>query len=480
MMQARLLLIGFAAPVVPGWFIVRCILPSMPSRVLVALTAFPVGVSFLTVSLFLLHWLGMPITHINAVGVYMGLTAITYALWRRLREPARIIPETGMLTNAGSSILSGIFIAGIIATLAMHFCASLSEPVVCRPGVAIWDYKACMIALDHAIPFAALTDPDRSYMQPRYPLEYPLFLAWLYGWTGTVDTMAIKLVPPLLASLLALALYTILTTNGLRRDLAGMMTLVVVSGSTYHMCAVTMYAEHLLFLHVLLGMYYLAQALSDEYPQRQCLLGGILLASSAWVKNEGTIYIGAAAFSWMLVRTFSRPPTTWAFQNPGNGTICESLAERRSQTIKGIALILLPLLFMVLPWQILLARLEVTVSDFSLASAAFGSWEIFLNRSRLIWTACMRSVTPIFVLAGTLLAYRAIIEWFRVVDCKKHMFHLVTGISVVLGLSGCFYFSALGIERHLLTMPRIFLGVLFCCLSAYSMAIHHCFVAPRN
>ncbi len=209
------------------------------------------------------------------------------------------------------------------------------------PGMGVWGYKALAIADSGQIPWSLLCDRERPYLNPSYPLGYPLLLAWGHWFAGGVDDHAVKLLPCLSGLLVFLMLAVMLCESGFPLWIALVLGLAPCCGDVFGYCLEALYAETTLLLFLLPGVW-LVQRNLRERAAPDLWLGVLLLGMAAWVKQEGMFFL-VLVLSWLVV-------DGWRRRN-GRGLAGASAAAAA---------------LFVMPWAWCRWKTGVSLSDFSL------------------------------------------------------------------------------------------------------------------
>ncbi len=293
-------------------------------------------------------------------------------------ENIRTTPE-GINSSSGlSSKIRYLLVALSISLFTMLFLKSVSD-TDSYPLQGVWGYKAMVIYHGSTIPPRMLISPELGFTHQSYPLEYPLMLSWTYMCIGEFNDSMVKLVPTLLGLFVFLSLYSIINRETSSRNLSIFLALAFCTCDTFVTCSTILYADNLLFLYVIWGVYMLFLSLKPSTPSNGrydpamgksliciwdrrnkdnlMLVGIMLLAMSCQVKNEGAIYFGAAALfmvPYYLVR------------------------RDKEQLLKFLLYSALCALLFVLPWIIIKYYFDIHVRDFDIARArALRTTEVF-------------------------------------------------------------------------------------------------------
>ena len=433
-----LLVVGIFAPLGLGWLLFAQLYPVPLRRDVRIIASFLVGKSILTITLFIAALFGLPLGWGQCVTVLLILYAILAALCKR---PHVTHPEPLCHALETHSRPSRLITAAILGwLLAYGLCIlgiAMSEPIGCRPGIAIWGFKAKLIFLDQALPLQYLANPDLTFMQPRYPLGEPLFMAWLYQWMGAVDDYSITMLPPLYAGMACVGLYGILRQEGVARPLCAALTLLMASGQQFYSCAIQFYMEIPLLLHALFGAYFL-NCFARNADMRACWMGSLFLAAGAWVKQEGVVIVAAAFIPVVL--------TAWRLQ--------------RGLVLRATGAMIAPVLLFIVPWQWIVWRSGATYSDFFFSRTMITSPDRVQKISDMIATDFYRALVGMPTThagAWLLLAVVCVIRCKRFLATRGIQMLLLMLPPIVITYAVVFFFSTLDIRWHLMAAYRILL-----------------------
>ena len=284
------------------------------------------------------------------------------------------------------------------------------------PMNAVWGYKAMFFYKEGMIPVSFFTDPNMPFTHQSYPLCYPVMLTWSYMCMEGVHEPLIKLIPSFLGLLVFLSLYTICRKENVSQIKSLIIALLFCGCASFNLSSTILYAENLMILYVMWGVYFLYRYLekkvsvfsfqvSGEQPDlMQCttgdgyttkeegrllLSGFLLLAGGAWVKSEGLRDFGLAAGFIIIANSVSIVLKKFAkyasFKSSDNACTIEEgcstktsskslnkkctsgdayTTEGRKSVFITILIIVIPALLFIVPWQLFRYYLDVPVRDF--------------------------------------------------------------------------------------------------------------------
>lgn len=225
------------------------------------------------------------------------------------------------------------------------------------PLQAIWGYKAMIIYKESTIPITLFTDPTISYTHQTYPLCFPIMIAFSYMCIGEFNDSLIKLIPPTLGILLYFSIFSILKREGASKLVSLLLCFLFCSSGTFIISSTILYAENLLLLYILWGVYLIYRYLKNNELQF-IILGYLFLASSAWIKNEGLVYFASAGAFVLFLELFK---------------------YNKKSFITSLLLFLIPAILLILPWAFFKYYINIPMRDFNLSQIFITQWTITLN-----------------------------------------------------------------------------------------------------
>lgn len=446
------LLIGFVLPILPGMLLLRIVLKKQLRGILTWVTAFILGQSFFTLLLFVVGIAGLPLTFFSTIFILLVLTIFLWSIMR-LCQRTNISPQqpTNTLTQIYNStscvqplsysrLLQIILILALILLFLLIGAISLTEAVSDRPGQAIWAFKAKVFFTEQSIPTALFKDNFRPYSEMSYPLDYALFLSWLYMWMGEINDHLIKLVPALLAMLVGVLMYSICRDQQMSMNKSLAFTLVLCGNTPFIACGQQMYAEHLLTLQVLAGFYFLYCFLNNTEQKRLLLAGFLLLGGGAWIKNEGLL-IYTVAFALLLLLRGSRK---WNIRN----------------LAKDLPAMITPALIFILPWFLFRSLLNIPTIDFNFGKIIdINQWFFLPNIKEIARVFLKKMFLEIRYSCGVwiLLAFTTIVHAPQLARRRASRFLAIAIAIIILVYFAVFLFSTKRLDWHLRIVPRILL-----------------------
>ena len=287
-----LLLIG--AIYLLGALQARIILRSKFSLEILSLS-FPLGLGTLTLSLFLLSWLGLRISIITIMLLYMVLFVGHFFLLKRSN-----IPMQSFVFRNSLSILSSIPWVLMIFLFLSAIFLSVGRAYSSWDAIAIWSVKGYGIALEGTI-FAGKTWGSLGL---SYPLNLSVAISVFKLFSGDVLPGS-KLIFPLMFISLIINIYTFFTRRNIRQTQAKFGLLFLASVPLLFKHATIGYANLAFTTYIVLGALY---AMEGIYGNRPGALGmsGVLLGFATWTRQEGLflslLVVMTISLTWLIYR----------------------------------------------------------------------------------------------------------------------------------------------------------------------------------
>lgn len=250
------------------------------------------GLGAISLQLLLLSWLKLG-WNLWLLDLPWILLLVAYLYRHKIKKPAF---DLGLLLS---------FVLLIFITVHLTF-STLSVPVWDWDGWGIWNFKAQAFFLEGRIPLAFLSDPVlKAYSHMDYPLLLPLSQVWIYRHLGYINTELSKIIFPLsYFSLLCFflgGLYQYYKKIGmpllLTISLALIPSLILQSQTNY---------ADLILAMFLSGGLIMAFLWIEEKDIGYLLVSFLLLALSAWTKNEGLLIYCYTSLAILVVLLFQR------------------------------------------------------------------------------------------------------------------------------------------------------------------------------
>jgi hypothetical protein len=273
--------------------------------------SFPLGAGFLTMQMFVLGLLRVPLT-LPFTALPVAFEVIALSAWiARKRIPAIPKPSFGLIeelfsSRTGRARKAALALLALWAgiKLASVFVETGLRPIYAWDSWANWSvgaklfYYAKSLLLD--VPAADFFTRGAVLRITSYPVHNPLMQMWLSLWTGRFDEVLVKFWTPVY--LLSMSLYLYQFAQRELNRIAAMGLLVIFLGSpllSYH--AVEVYSD------LPLGAYLVFALASFLYAMRgrksYWPLVGLFLAEAVFTKDEAVFFaapllLSAAVYIW--------------------------------------------------------------------------------------------------------------------------------------------------------------------------------------
>lgn len=295
-----LLLAGVAAL---GYAVCRVLLTQEP--LLQAAVSFPLGAGLLTWLVFLLGWLGFPVTALSylAAAGFVGLLVLTLQRLRRTELISRSRPIRPW--RPGRPELVIVLGLSLLAFAALGWLA-VARSYSTWDAMAIWSVKGYGIAHESSI-FAAAEWGTHGL---SYPLQLPLLIGAFRLLDGDLLPVS-KLVFPFYYLSLLLGVYGFQRRRGAVWSLAAVSALVVGTVPLVLEHSTIGYANLPLTTLLMLGTLTFFWGW-DDGPAGYLLLSGILYGLAAWMRPEALYLVLAGMVALALVAKFGHERNlTW-------------------------------------------------------------------------------------------------------------------------------------------------------------------------
>lgn len=257
--------------------------------------AYPIGAGLMTFGLFLLSWIGLPLTLTTTA--ILTVTLIIVLMFLRVPHLPRVAGNgaagPGRPSAHKPSLRMGILV-GAVGFLAIAAAAiSVGRSYASWDGMAIWSVKGYGIAREATIEAAS----EWGSHGLTYPLNVPLQVTVFYMLDGDYLPHS-KLIYPA---------YFLSLTGGLlsflrRRHsmvVAGIAALLIMTSPILFDHATNGYANLAFSAYLVLGLLALTEASHDPAPPLE-VAAGLMLGLATWTRPEGLYFVLASALSVLL------------------------------------------------------------------------------------------------------------------------------------------------------------------------------------
>lgn len=257
----------------------------LPAMLLKLSLGVPLGLAISAGSFFIAAWAGISPKYYSWIELIVALVVVALFVWRKLLIQRE---DFGSISLSWMDLLGLVILfAGAALSIGAFLYYGRQHPYGFEDAWSIWNLPARTIFRQNS---ADILLHSKSYnrFHPDYPVALSLNVAWGWFITGREVSrvpMVIELLSTFTPALLLLA-----TLSKWKSNLAGMLAALVVVISPDIPSAVGQYADPLLALHMVA-----AAALFYGYMKSRAgglmILAGLLAGYSAWVKNEGILFI---------------------------------------------------------------------------------------------------------------------------------------------------------------------------------------------
>jgi hypothetical protein len=204
----------------------------------------------------------------------------------------------------GMKFIFLIILSLLICQLVQLSLLNFKVPVSGYPACAINAFKAKTVFYDGASFRELLSDPEKSYAHPDYPLDFPFLLGWSSFRMEVFDDKILKLTPLIFGILLCVLIFFLIETE-IGAVPAVALLCFIAANDTFKACCLHYYSENILACHVIAALYFLKKAFTDKAVSVRGNISAafVFLAGAAWVKNEGIFFLLICAiliFIWIL------------------------------------------------------------------------------------------------------------------------------------------------------------------------------------
>lgn len=301
--------------------------------------SFPLGMSFVTMQLFVLGFFRVPLT-LAPITALLAAEAVglSLLLWKKHiplapRPAFPLYTElTGRGTGTGKKIILSLLLLWVLLKVGSVFLETSLRPIYAWDSWANWSvgaklfYYSKSLYLD--VPAADFFGRGAVSRFLSYPVHNPLMQVWISLWAGGFDEVQVKFTTPMYLACAAGFLAVAIGRETGR--LAAFALVAVFLGSpllSYH--ATEVYSDFPLSVYLMLAVASFSRTLRGE--RNHWPLMGLLSAQALFIKDEAFFFIAPLMVSaaWYVMRT---------------------VADRRER-LRTVLLLGLPLLF-IAPWYL--------------------------------------------------------------------------------------------------------------------------------
>ncbi len=295
--------------------------------------SFPLGMGLITIQIFCLGLLRVPLTLPFVVSLPIAeIVALAFASWRTKAPVIPLSPAPARRRRSWTVIaLIIILFCWSLIKIGSVFLESTLRPIYAWDAWANWSAGAKAFFYSHSL---LLDAPPQDFFGKgivsrfiEYPLHNALSQVWFALWVGGFDEALVKTASPMAIACLAAAIFSI----GKREigTVFALLTLVIFLSSpllSYH--GVEAYSDLHLGMFIFLAL--TAFSLSMQGNRAYWTITGLFSALALFTKDEAPFFVGPLMASAIVFILTARP---------------ETVPSRR----RALAGLLLPL-FLAAPW----------------------------------------------------------------------------------------------------------------------------------
>jgi hypothetical protein len=266
--------------------------------------AFGLGTAFLTLEMFFLVALKIPLTVVSIAIPAFAFMGVALIIVYRQRYPLFNLGDL-RFTLLGSWAERILFSAIILKVLYVFFEA-LIKPVVAWDAWTSWAFKAKIFFIDNVPLISFFKNYPIGIVD--YPLHIPLLETWIYNCLGVWNDQIVKVIFPLYFACLLLIVY-----YGLRRIKPRFESLLF----TFVLSALPLLAYHATigYADFPVAFYYASGLLllylwMEKQDNRFLLLSVLFLGFLPWIKKEGILLLSVSYFIFFLFLSLQKGGAT--------------------------------------------------------------------------------------------------------------------------------------------------------------------------
>ncbi len=426
------------APVIPGYLLITSFQNGY-TLVFRLLSGWLLGSAVTTAGLFGAMLLGLVFGPGTIFFVFFLLTVITAVVFfvskkRRILKNKQAKPPLISSAKKCFVTLALILVGG--ALLVTYLLLSLSKGPIDFSNLANYGLKAKALVIQKALPLDLLTAPDFYYAQQGYPWFLPLLIAQgqVFSRVSTGEAvLGTNLLAPMLGVFLFLLLYA-----GWSQTLGPNLTavagaFVLAANTTFFFAASNLYAELVLNLAALSGLFLLFYYFEDKHPS-DLVMGLVFVGACGWIKNEGLLL-------WFLVAVL---------------LLLAALkgAINRKAFLLGLGLSLI----FIVPWLIYRELFALPTGDFDFNKVP--TWakikETFNYITPVFWQRVFKNplnFNALWLITPAIL----LLHLPKIRRCGGSRFLLLVGVLLTLGYVAVYFFSNISLRSHLKALNRTLL-----------------------
>jgi hypothetical protein len=273
---------------------------------------FGLGLSIFSLGWALLWLIGLPLSAVSALGISTAVLLLGAVGWVTTRQRRRLASQAASATDAKLAFDPWLLLLVLVGLLSLLI--SVGKGYSATDEVVLWGAKGYGLAT--AGDLRAVTNWGTNTI--AYPLHLPLWIAAMKLVVGE-NLPAAKLLPPLYSLGLSLLLYGFWVRWGVRRNAAGIGSLLLVTSPLWFRHSTIVYANLLLSFYLTAAVLLLAETLlisEEDSRSGRLVLAGIFFGAAAWTRPEGLLLAALILVGLLVWGWWRRLPL---LTNPGAG-----------------------------------------------------------------------------------------------------------------------------------------------------------------
>jgi len=318
--------IAILLPTILGFFIIAVILRNDVETTLGERIgfSFPLGAGILTLQMFLLGVLRVPLTLLNTTApIVVELIGLAiWICWKKIPFiPIISKPESSLFDEFSSSqnhwakkCVFAILLLWIVAKIGSVFLLTGLRPIYSWDAWAEWSAGAKVFYNAHSL---LLDAPAQDFFGKSallrmifYPLHNTLLQIWISLWNGTFDEVLVKFCNPIYLLCLAICFYytTVRETN---RILALTLLVIILSSPLMSYHAIELNSDLMLGVYLFLASVSLLKAMRGNVAY--WILTGVYSTEALFIKEHAFFFILPLILSAIVYLSFDIKRDHWKF-----------------------------------------------------------------------------------------------------------------------------------------------------------------------
>jgi len=266
--------------------------------------SYGLGIGALSLEMFLFSLAGLKYSAGYVIlpwGIILVANIFIYFIKKPVRQKKPFYVEPGGMLKAGR-MLSVFLSSGIVFEIAYSFFRALIKPIESYDAVAIYAIKAKIFYVARSIPEEFFSKLSSLFPHPDYPLNIPIFQAFLYGAMGSLNDQLVKIIFPLyFVSILAVLYFSVRRFAGSLYAL--LFTFILATIAQFNAYSTNGYIDLPLAYYCFISAILLFKYFEDTKKGYFVVLSAMMAGLAAWTKNEGILYcaVSLCLFALFLI-----------------------------------------------------------------------------------------------------------------------------------------------------------------------------------